>query len=304
MSAPVYPYLRPPATCITFTPWQSFGADGVPVSLPATVAAWDYQTDLHLTRDVKVDAPALLQHAGLPPETELACVCEWTATASQLSGLLGHVDDLIAASTHTLTGRIAGTNLGGSLVLRTAVVVAVDSSDPQSFIASRAGEILLDDVMTTRLQGDDAMFPISVCDFTGAGIDPAARWYLQTPPDPDMPVMGGLRLYLNAADKELVNAAVRAAAPTPAQQRLLDEMRHDVTRQLVDLVLLRPDWLEALPHCVVEPDSFGASLAIALESLFPGEPHQTLAAQRAERPGEFAARLQGALRRATPDGAS
>lgn len=302
MTASVYPYLRPKAECLTVSPWQSPAPDGTPIDLPPTVVAWDYQTDLQLSREVKVDTVALRRQAGLPEDIALLCVCEWTASNSLLSGILDHVE-ILSPATHILQGRIAGTDLGGSLILRTAVVVAADTTDPRPFVAARAGEVLLDDVVTTRLDGDDAMFPVSVCDFAAAGIDPHARWYLQTPADPYTPAMGGLRLYLNADDRELVNAAVRAATPTAAQQRLIDDMRHDVTRQLVDLVLLRQDWLEALPSCTVEPESFGASLTIVLETLFPGEPHQTLAAQRVERPGDFAARLQGALRRATADGA-
>jgi hypothetical protein len=302
MTAAVYPYLRPQAECLTVSSWQSLDPDGTPIALAATVVAWDYQTDLHLSREVRVDTVALRRQAGLSADATLACVCEWTASNSLLSGVLDHVE-ILSPAAHSLHGRIAGTDLGGSLTLRTAVIVATDTTDPRPFVASRAGEVLLDDVVTTRLDGDDAMFPVSVCDFPGAGIDPHARWYLQTPVDPYTPAMGGLRLYLNAADRELVNAAVRAAAPSATQQRLIDEMRRDVTRQLVDLVLLRPDWLEALPSCTVEPESFGASLAIALETLFPGEPHQMLAAQRVERPADFAARLQGALRRTAADGA-
>lgn len=302
MNAAVYPYLRPPSECLTLGPWQSLDADGTPSDLLSTVTAWDYQTDLHLTREIGIDLEALLRHAGLPSNTGLACVCEWTASTSLLSGMLG-APERLSRPAHTLSGRIAGTDLGGSLTLRTAVVVTTDYTASLPFIASRAGEILLDETVAVGLEGDDAMFPVSVCDFIGAGIDPDARWYMQTPADPYLPTMGGLRLYLNASDRELVNAAVRAATPTPAQQRLLNEMHNDVTRQLVDLVLLRPDWIEALPACTVEPDSFGASISVILETLFPGEPHQTLAAQRTQRPGDFAARLQAALRRATPGGA-
>lgn len=301
MTASVYPYLRPHADCLTVSPWQSHEPDGTPIDLPATVIAWDYQTDLHLSREVRVDIVALRQQAGLPEDVALVCVCEWTASNSLLSGVLDHVE-ILSPATHALQGHIAGTDLGGALTLRTAVIVAADTTDSRPFIAARAGEVLLDDVVTARLDGDDAMFPVSVCDFTAAGVDPHARWYLQTPADPYTPAMGGLRLYLNVDDRELVNAAVRAATPTGAQQRLIDEMRHDVTRQLVDLVLLRQDWLEAIPSCAVDPESFGASLVIVLETLFPGEPHQTLAAQRVERPGDFAARIQGALRRTTVDG--
>jgi hypothetical protein len=302
MTAAIYPYLRPQVECLALGPWQSLGSDGAPTDLPASVVAWDYQTDLHLSRAVRLDSAALRRQAGLPADVTLVCVCEWTASSSLLSGVLDHVE-IISPVAHILQGHIAGTDLGGSLTLRTAVIVAADTTDPRPFVASRAGEVLLDDVVTTRLDGDDAMFPVSVCDFTGAGIDPRARWCLQTPADPYAPVMGGLRLFLNVDDRELVNAAVRAAAPTATQQRLIDEMRHDVTRQLVDLVLLRPDWLEAIPSCILEPDTFGASLATVLQTLFPGEPHQTLAAQRVDRPGDFAARLQGALRRTAADGA-
>ncbi|MEV6846565.1 hypothetical protein [Actinoplanes sp. NPDC051411] len=302
MTASVYPYLRPKAECLTMGAWQSLDPDGAPTALPPTVFAWDYQTDLHLSREVRIDTVALRRQSGLPEDAALVCVCEWTASNSLLSGILDYVE-ILSSAAHTLQGRITGTDLGGSLTLRTAVVVAADTTDPRPFVAARAGEVLLDEVVTINLDGDDAMFPVSVCDFTAAGVDPHARWYLQTPADPYTAALGGLRLYLNADDRELVNAAVRVATPTAAQQRLIDDMRHDVTRQLVDLVLLRPDWLEALPSCTVEPESFGASLAIVLETLFPGEPHQTLAAQRVERPGDFAARLQGALRRATADGA-
>ncbi|MEU4244878.1 hypothetical protein [Actinoplanes sp. NPDC026619] len=302
MTASVYPYLRPKAECLTVTPWLSAAPDGTPIALPPTVAAWDYQTDLQLSREIKVDIAVLRQQADLPADVPLLCVCEWTASNSLLSGILDHVE-ILSPAAHILKGRIAGTDLGGSLTLRTAVVVGADTTDPRPFVAARAGEVLLDDIVTTRLDGDDAMFPVSVCDFRAAGIDAHARWYLQTPADPYAPAMGGLRLYLNVEDRELVNAAVRAATPSAAQQRLIDDMRDDVTRQLVDLVLLRQDWLEALLSCTVDPESFGASLATILDTLFPGEPHQTLAAQRVERPGDFAARLQGAVRRATADGA-
>jgi hypothetical protein len=302
MTTNVYPYLRPPAECLTLGPWRSTSVDGTHTDLPTTVGAWDYQTHLHLRRDLRIDLAAILRHAHLPQDSVLACACEWTAASSLLSGMLCSTERL-AEPTHTLSGRIAGTDLGGSLTLRTAVIVANDITDPRPFTASYAGQVLIDDVVTIDLETDDAMFPVSVCDFPGAGLDPQARWYLQTPSDPELNVMGGLRLYLNAADTELVNAAVRAAAPTPTQQRLLDEMHRDVARQLVDLVLLRQEWIDALPACSTEPDSFGASLAVLLETLFPGEPHQTLAAQRTQRPGDFAARLQAALRRTRTDGA-
>lgn len=301
MTTGVYPYFRPPAECLTLGRWRSISIDGTSTDVPATVDAWDSQTHLHLKRDLRMDLAALLRHAHLPQDTALACVCEWTAASSLLSGMLCSPERL-TGSTHTLSGRIAGTDLGGTLTLRTAVIVAADTVDPRPFTASAAGQILIDDIVTVGLDTDDAMFPVSVCDFPGAGLDPQARWYLQTPSDPEINVMGGLRLYLNAADTELVNAAVRAAAPSPTQQRLLDEMHRDVARQLVDLVLLRPDWIDALPASSAEPDSFGASLAVLLEMLFPGEPHQTLAALRTQRPGDFAARLQAALRRSKIDG--
>jgi hypothetical protein len=292
MSPDVMPFVRPARPPDGFGPWLLADEDDWR-PLPSHLPNWDYQTDLVLRRQVQVDIDGLLHESQLSTTTPVAVIVEWRASASQLKGLaLRRVID--GSLTGPLDVRLRGSDLAGRLSLITRLVVAEDSSAPQPFVANRAGDVLFEDQAEIQLQGEAGRFPIYVVDFASHDLDPDARWHLDVTSDPAQAAAGGVRLFLNENDKEIVNAAIRAANPTPVQKRLLEWLHADMTRQLIDRALTQ-DWLDTLPDCVDDPDSLGASLSALVSNLFEGERLDVLAKLRETDPGRFASRLQGAL---------
>lgn len=292
MSSDVMPYIRPAGPPAGFGPWLLADEDDWR-PLPTHLPDWDYQTDLVLQRQVQLDIDSLLHESQLSTTTPVAVIVEWRASAAQLRGLA--LRRVIGGSyVGPLDVTLRGSDLAGRLSLITRLVVAEDASIPQPFVASRAGDVLVEDQAEIQLQGEAGRFPIYVVDFAAHDLDADARWHLDVTSDPAQAAAGGVRLFLNAGDKEIVNAAVRAANPTAVQKRLLEWLHADMTRQLVDRALTQ-DWLDTLPNCVDDPDSLGASLSALVSNLFDGERLDVVAKLRETDPGRFASRLQGAL---------
>ncbi|GAB3428318.1 hypothetical protein [Flindersiella endophytica] len=293
MNLDVMPFVRPADRAAGFGPWLLADDEGEWRSLPAHLPDWDYQTDLVLRRQVRIDVNNLLHESQLGTTTPVALIVEWQASAAQLKGLatrraIGGVFD------EPIEVTLRGSDLAGRLSLITRLIVAEEASTAQQFLAGRAGDVLVEDLAEIQLQGEVGRFPIYVVDFAAHDLDADARWYLDIASDPAQAAAGGVRLFLNANEKEIVNAAVRAASPTPVQRRLLEWLHADVTRQLIDRALTQ-DWRDALPTCVEDPDSLGASLSALISNLFGDEPLDVIAQLRETDPGRFACRLQGAL---------
>ncbi|MFF7889294.1 hypothetical protein ACH40F_51750 [Streptomyces sp. NPDC020794] len=297
MAKDVMPFLRPSPDVVAAGPWQIDDVEGLR-DLPALLPDWDSQADLVLHRQVTVDGDRARSECRLPADTRLALVVDWHSSAAHLAGSAFRqvVEEGVELSVQT---KLAGSDLGGTLVLRTRLVLAEDVVHPERaapFTARHAGEILCEDSAEVHLEGHASRFPMSVIDFSLHGFDEDARWALGLPDDPTVPVTGGVRLYLNRADTELVAAATRAFAPTPMQRRLLETMHDDVARQLVE-ACLRPSWRDAVTDAADEAGSLAESLTVLVTNLFHGQSLPTVAALRDSEPSVFATALQGGLRR-------
>ncbi|MET8008139.1 hypothetical protein [Nonomuraea glycinis] len=294
MNRGVPPFLLPDADVVNAHPWQLHQDIGT-VPLPAFLADWDYNTDLHLSRDIHVDAVRARWEAALPREAPLLLVVEWTAAAAQTSDRACRISVPDSAKV-TVTADIRGALLGGALILTTRLVLGEDTPAAVPFLARHAGDVLYEDTVRIELQGTAGRLPTYVVNFAEAGFDPDGRWHVELPTSLSEPAMAAVRLYLNSADTEVVNAAKKAAAPTPVQQRILTWMEADLTSRLVEAAL-RPEWRETLHDYTDDVDSIGASLAALLAALFPHESPATLATMRDGDPGRFHSHLQGAMRR-------
>ncbi|MEV5540074.1 hypothetical protein AB0L13_24780 [Saccharopolyspora shandongensis] len=297
MTHDVMPFIRPSEHVFKAGSWEIADAAGTR-SLPPLLPDWDPQANLALHRQVEVNHRRALADCRLPARTPLTVAVDWHSSAAHYGGS-AFKQEVIDDAELTVRVQLSGADLGGSLVLKTLLVLAVDVPRVdvgERFTPCHAGEILCEDIFEVRLEGNASRFPISVIDFPLYGLDRDARWAIGIPEDPAIPVAGGIRLYLNEADTELVTAATRASAPTPIQRRLLDTMYDDIARQLVEAAL-RPNWRDAVTDAADEPGSLAESLVILVSNLFQGESLDTVAARRDAEPTHFAAALQGALRR-------
>ena len=294
MSAGVSPFLVPDPAAVSLDNWRiDLGAG--PVDLPTFIPDWDSSTDLHLTRTVRVDVDRVVTEADLPPAASLMWVVEWFASTARISGSAyrGYVAGSDPAS---VSIKLEGDRLSGVLGLTTRLVIADDMACEETFTACHAGDVLFEEVARTQLEGGAGRMPTYVVDFAEMGFDPDARWHIELPRSLDEPVLSGIRLYLNEADTEIVAAATKAAAPSPAQRRLLDWLETDMTGRLVDAAL-RTDWVDQLGDYVDDGDTVGGSLGALIANIFPSESAVSVAALKETDPGRFHSRVQGAVRR-------
>ena len=296
MNRDVRPYRCPDPALVQLGPWQ-MEESGEWMPLPEALPDWDSLTDLNLGRDARIDVPAALRQAMLPTDTPLLLVVEWRASTSGLCGL-GAKTPLHQEGQMRIESRLRGRDLSGILSLATRLVLGADVEDTATpYTARRMGEVLYEEFSECRLQGAASMFPISVVDFAAMRIPAEARWHLVVPTDLAQPVMGGLRLYLNANDQELIAAAQSAGKASAQQRQLLTFLRLDITRQLVDIALTG-EHVYDLDEYDDQTDSFGGMLRQLLRDLFGDEPPKVLAAQCEAQPNVFATGLQAAALRA------
>ncbi|MET7757839.1 hypothetical protein ABZT27_24525 [Streptomyces sp. NPDC005389] len=297
MAHDVMPFVRPAPGALVASPWELDDAEGTR-ELPELLPDWDPQADLALHRRVAVEYHEVLAACRLPVSTPLLVVVDWHSSAAHLAGsAFRHA--VVEPTELTVKANLASANLGGTLVLKTRLVLADDVPDSdwtRPFSPRHAGDILWEETVEVHLEGVASRFPTSVIDFKLRGFDEDARWAIDIPDDPTVPAAGGVRLYLNQSDAELVTAATRAATPTPLQRRLIEAMYDDVARQLVE-ACLRPAWRDVLIDAAEEPGSLAESLIILLSNLFEGEPLDAVVARRDADPSVFATTLQGSLRR-------
>lgn len=290
MKGDVKPFRCPDPTAVRMHPWELF-EDEQWSPLPEWVPDWDPLTSLKLHREVELKADVIGEQTGLPADVPLAWVVEWKSSLSGLQGLAFR-EGVDPSAPVDVEFSLPGKELAGTLALTTRLVLDADLPDLAPFVARQMGDVLFEDVAECRLQGAASMFPISIVDFEPIQLPATARWHLATPTDLGQSAMGGLRLYLNAADHELVAAASSAANPAPHQVQLLTFLRMDVVQQLVHLALSE-DVVGELESYDEDTDSFGGMLRQLLRDLFDDEPPKNLATQRAADWNRFATLVQG-----------
>jgi hypothetical protein len=181
-----------------------------------------------------------------------------------------------------------GDELGGTLRLRTALILDVAPQADQPFVAKLPSSVLWDDEYELRLQGDAPLFPISVVDFNRAAFPNSAGWHLEIGSDLDARLHASVRLYINSEQPRVVSAFRNAAAPSPEDRAILSAIYADVARIMVEHALNQdiPDSQSAM-----DKDSLGFALRQLLMRFYPGEDIAAVRRGRIDHPSEFSSEL-------------
>jgi hypothetical protein len=247
---------------------------------------------LTLRREIAVDLQAAKEASGLGTESRLGIVVSAFSTASWVRNEVFRKTLNPEDSRLTAQFELHGEEFGGNLRLRTALVLD-DAATTAPFVAHIPGSILWSDSFEIRLQGDAPQFPISVVDFERAGFPLGAGWYLHVESELDAPLHASLRLYVNSSSSAVVAAFQNAAAPRPEDRAILQAVRADVARVLVEHSLnqdeLRSpgDW---------DSESLGFALRALLVRFYRGEDLEQVGLRRLHHPADFTAELLGQLR--------
>ncbi|MGW3493079.1 hypothetical protein [Streptomyces sp. NPDC001020] len=293
MTRRVLPYRSPSEDVVAAEPWLLVTEDGE-VAMPGALPDWDYHMDLHLRRTVRVDLDRARAQSGLPADAALALAVVWTATGSNLSGPANHArltdDGTITAEIDVL---LRGADLGGLLLLDTALVLAERRRDARPSSPRRAGSVLWSDRESLRLQGDAPQFPMAVIDFALTSFPDNAAWHLQISGGLDSATMGSLLLLVNERNSVTATAFENAAKPRPIDRLVLSAVYADAARIMVEHALGHDDFTEDADF----PDgSLGATLLNLFHQLFPGQPITDIRLRQRRSPALFASDVQAAVK--------
>ncbi|MFF3416620.1 hypothetical protein ACFYW9_18255 [Streptomyces sp. NPDC002698] len=264
------------------------------VPLPEALPDWDYQMDVHVRRTLQVDLDRVRRQTGLAADAALMLSAVWTATGSNLSGPAQRLR-LSKGGTSTLEFdvRLRGTDLGGLLLLDTALVLAERVKDARPSSPRRAGSVLWSDRETLRLQGDAPQFPMAVIDFARTSFPENAAWHLQISGGLESATMGSLLLLVNERNTVTATAFQNAGKPRPVDRIVLSAVYADAARVMVEHALAHEEFVEDADF----PDgSLGATLLSLFDQLFPGQSITDVRLRHRQSPALFSSDLQAAVK--------
>ncbi|MFR9756561.1 hypothetical protein [Streptomyces sp. TR06-5] len=260
--------------------------------MPEALPDWDYHTELHLRRTLEVDVERVRRETGISPEAELAVAAVWTSTGSNLSGP-GARASVPGGGRVPLELRLRGTDLGGLLVLDTALVLAGRATDGRPAAPWRAGSVLWSERDTLRLQGDAAQFPMAVIDFERTSFPADAGWHLQIGGGLHHATMGNLLLLVNERNRTLREAFENAASPRPPDRAVLDAVHADIARSMLESALRDEEFTDEADF---DEETLGATFLALFERLFPEQTIADVRLRLEQSPALFATDLQHAVR--------
>ncbi|MFI9326178.1 hypothetical protein ACIGZJ_01385 [Kitasatospora sp. NPDC052868] len=293
MNREVFPYRRPRGGDVSADGWLvRLDGDGRG-PLPSSIPDWDYQYDLRLEREVRIDVDAVRQSTGLPDAARLAVAVVWSSSGSGLRVRAHHcVLPVGGVVTVPIALTVRGRESGGMLALETQLVLASRLDDADPLTARRAGSLLWRDETQVRLEGDDSQFPMSVLDFKEAGYPEDAPWLLMVGQDVASAAMGALVLLVNSRTPLVLEAMKRAGRPAAADRLIHSAVQADVTRLLVEHAIRNP---EIQDDARFEPDTLGHLLLGTVHTRLPGMSMRGLRELHEGDPSLFSARLQSAV---------
>lgn len=260
------------------------------VELPSAdhVPDWDFFTPLVIRVVCEVDLPRCLDDVGLGGDASLSLSVIWHASRSQLRGASAPV--LVRDGQNVVELQLEGTDLGGTLALRTALTLASPGEralqDPLS--PKRPGSLLWEDERRVRLEGAGSRFPISHVSFKETGLAEGlpAGWVLVfESKDLFDSGVGSMRLYLNT-DVDRIQTFIADPEQAPELEPVL---RDSVNRQVV-LEAVHAEELELSAD--YPPESLGELLSLAVKRNFPHSSLEEVQAMASNSPGEFEAHIQ------------
>ncbi|MFF3997828.1 hypothetical protein ACFYX8_31575 [Streptomyces cyaneofuscatus] len=264
------------------------------IAVPDALPDWDYRMDLHLRRLVRVDLDRARKESGLTADAPLLLSAVWTATGSGLSGPARHLrlphEGVVPV---TIDCELRGTDLGGLLLLDTAVVLAERRPDARPSSPRRAGSILWSDRRALRLQGDAPQFPMAVIDFGLTSFPDDAAWHLQISGSLESATMGALLLLINERNTITATAFENAGKPRQIDRLVLSAVYADAARLMVEHALIHEDFSEESDY---PDDSLGATMLSLFDRIFPDQPITDIRLRQRQSPSLFASDLQAAVK--------
>ncbi len=273
------------------TSWQIV-REGLSQTLGEFVSDWDYMTRLHLKAELQIDLPAVRSSTHQGASAEFALVVSAGSNTTRMRGPIW-CENIPSGEERLLTvdTQLSGWEIGGRLDLVTTLTV-IDPDPIDELGASACGSILWRNHHRVALEGDVSQFPTESADLSQPPYScPQAGWRLEVDTDDlDANAAGAVRLIINHTHP--VMKPVLEGLDSPETTLAMHTLRWDVTRQLINLALDSPEFVERYPS--FDEDTLGWTLTNVVRTHFPGESLSSLSAMRDSRRADFESMLQNA----------
>jgi len=283
------PYLLPGDDTVDAGPWHTIdGAD-----IGERLEHWDPFTDVELLRVVTVDVDAVREACGLGVDSALALTCSWRSDRTRLADRgetveLGSLDGRVRAPLEVV---VPGVDAGGRLDLDVRLVLRNPGTSASPISPRRTGAILWSDTTRIALEGGAARFPVTAIDFAAiTRLPDSGSWAIEWDPEElEAPVLGAVRLLVNAADQPLLEA-LRSGSRDPRASLVRTFVMFDVARALIHGGL-------ANDRFVGDPETFdegtvGRMLFELLSACWRGVPVTALRGRMLDDPARLDAEIQ------------
>lgn len=233
-SSDVRPYLSPLEGTVAWDPWH-LHQDGEWAVLPEFIEGWDAGTDLEIRRNFRVDIPDFEAQTRIHPR-------HFGINVSWRSSTTGMVESawpvaMPDSGTGEISATLAGSRLGGTLTIRTTVVLLDSPEITSAGTAQIPGSVIDDHQQELILERPTAMYPVNMIDFAQTRYSPNASWHLETGGDHlDAPFLGAFMLLINSRDKALCDAIARGPKDK-ANQLLYEELEAGVASLMIELAI-------------------------------------------------------------------
>lgn len=247
-----------------------------------------------MRRPVQIDLDRARAEAGLSPDADLTLAVVWSSTGANLRATAERVG-LKGPGTRQvdLDARLSGADLGGTLLLDTALVLAKGGVGDRPTAPRRRGSVLWTDRRSLRLQGDAPQFPMAIIDFAKTSFPDHAAWHLQISGDLQAATMGSMLLLVNEQNNLTATAFKNASKPRPVDRVVLSAVYADAARIMIEHALRNEDYTDDTPF---PEDTLGATLTALFRQLFPGQTVNDLRLRHRQSPSLFSSDLQAAVK--------
>jgi hypothetical protein len=294
MGRVVFPYCTPTSDMVSAGSLILEEGEGLSASVKEHLGDWDPSRLLKFSQKVTLDLPAVYSACCLGAEDRLRMALVWRSDGTALGSTGICVDLGVNSPADTILQlQVPAFCIRTSVTVRTVLVLAVRNSAYNPFAAFRPGSILWQAERRISLDCGAAYFPVEVVNFKNQGLPSEAAWYLDfDTSDWFAPVLGSVRLYLNASNEKLCRAVENAGNPSCEQAIILSALYYDVGKSLIRTSLNSDEfryYREWPPH------SIGRSIAALIRSVFPNTAFDVLNREMNDLPGDFETKVQAGL---------
>lgn len=285
------PYLLPPDDAVQAEPWT----DHTDQQLGDRLEHWDPHTTLELNRAVTVDLDTVRYSCRLTEDACFALTTTWHASATRLADGPEPVElaDLAGTVAAELAMIIPPERIGGRLDLTTRLVLRHPGTRPTAISPTIPGTTLWFDRHRVAVEGSAARFPVTASDFTATPFPDSSGWALEwNSQDLNAPLLGTLRLLVNAAQPNLV-AALRSGSSDPRASGTRAFIAYDVARTMLEGALRNTEFLDN-PYSF-DDGTVGRAAADLLSACLPGTDARSAATLAAENPARLSTAIQSHL---------